>query len=208
MQQPYRQTELLFPTPIKLIQFTDLSVCLKAKETIYSLDKNERLSDDELHWCTPDDLHLRKEFLDLKNLIMHEVSLYLDELGVVREGEKMLCMWANISKCKNRHAVHMHPNSFLSGVLYLSTPGIPGNIGFKDPRPGAEILSFKYTESSLLKHRTREVIPTTGLMILFPSWLSHGTNRGDFSDSEDRISISFNVMPSGKFIDYSRRIEL
>lgn len=208
MSQPHRQTELIFPTPIHLVQFTDVSFCYRARESIYKLDLSERLSDDELHWCTPDDLHLRPEFAELKSVIMSEVSLYLDKLGVIRNGEKMLCMWANVSKSKNRHAVHIHPNSFLSGVLYLSAPKIPGNIGFKDPRPGAEILTFNYTEESVFKHRTREVIPQLGLLILFPSWLGHGTNRGKFDDDEDRISLSFNVMPTGNFTDYSRRIEL
>jgi uncharacterized protein (TIGR02466 family) len=139
---------------------------------------------------------------------MSEVSLYLDELGVIRDSEKMTCMWANISKSKNRHAVHMHPNSFLSGVLYLNTPGTPGNIGFKDPRPGAEILAFNYKEDSVFKYRTREVEPKEGLLILFPSWLQHGTTRGNFEDLEDRISLSFNILPTGNFTDYSRRISL
>lgn len=208
MQENYRQTELIFPTPIKIVQFSDTSFCIRARDAIYNLPPSQRLSDDELHWCTPDDLHLRPEFSELTSYVMKEASLHLNELGVIREGEKMLCMWANVSKSKNRHAVHIHPNSFLSGVLYLSAPGKPGNIGFKDPRPGSEILAFDYKEDSILKHRTREVIPNLGLMILFPSWLAHGTNRGIFSDNEDRISLSFNIIPTGQFTDYSRRIEL
>jgi uncharacterized protein (TIGR02466 family) len=208
MQQPHRQTELIFPTPIHLVQFTNLGFCTRAKNAIYNLDRKERLSSDELHWCTPDDLHLRQEFIELKNVIMSEVSLYLDNLGVIRDGEKMTCMWANVSKSKNRHAVHIHPNSFLSGVLYLNAPSVAGNIGFKDPRPGAEIFAFDYKDDSIFKHRTREVVPKEGLLILFPSWLGHGTTRGNFDDSEDRISLSFNILPTGNFTDYSRRISL
>jgi len=208
MQTPHRQTELIFPTPIHLVQFIDLGFCARARNAVYNIKVKERLLSDELHWCTPDDLHLRSEFSELKNIVMSEVSLHLDKLGVVRDGEKMTCMWANISKSKNRHAVHMHPNSFLSGVLYLNTPGTPGNIGFKDPRPGAEIFAFDYNEDSIFKHRTREVEPKEGLLILFPSWLQHGTTRGKFDDSDDRISLSFNILPTGNFTDYSRRISL
>jgi uncharacterized protein (TIGR02466 family) len=208
MQQPHRQTELLFPTPIHLVQFTNLEFCARAKNAVYNIDHTERLSNDELHWCTPDDLHLRTEFTELKTIVMSEVSLYLDELGVIRDGEKMTCMWANVAKSKNRHAVHMHPNSFLSGVIYLSAPGVAGNIGFKDPRPGAEILAFNYKEDSVFKYRTREVVPQEGLLVLFPSWLQHGTTRGNFEDSDDRISLSFNILPTGNFTDYSRRISL
>ena len=208
MQQPHRQTELIFPTPIHLVQFADLGFCVRARNAVYNISQQERLSNDELHWCTPDDLHLRSEFNELKNIIMSEVSAYLDNLGVIREGEQMTCMWANVAKSKNRHAVHMHPNSFLSGVIYLSTPGIAGNIGFKDPRPGAEILAFNYKDDSVFKHRTREVVPKEGLLILFPSWLQHGTTRGNFDDNEDRISLSFNILPTGNFTDYSRRISL
>jgi uncharacterized protein (TIGR02466 family) len=204
----HRQQELLFATPLHIVQFFDTGFCDRAVAAIYALGKHQRISDDDLHWCTPDDLHVRPEFQELKSLILQEATLLFDNLGVIRTGEKMTCMWANISKAKNRHAVHMHANSYYSGVIYLNTPSNPGNIGFKDPRPGAEVFAPNYTEESIYKHRTREVQPEKGRLIFFPSWLHHGTARGTFDDSEDRISLSFNLVPEGPMTGYSRKLEL
>ena len=82
-------------------------------------------------------------------------------------------MWANMSKAANRHALHPHGNSYMSGVLYLSTPKDCGNIGFKDPRQGNEIIVPDYTEDSIFKNRTIEVEPKKGLLLMFPSYLIH-----------------------------------
>ena len=117
-------------------------------------------------------------------------------------------MWANVSKSKNRHALHLHANSYFSGVLYLDAPSSPGNIGFKDPRVASEMLSFDYKLGSMFKERTIEIEPKPGRMLMFPSWLSHGTKPGNFNDSENRISLSFNVLPKVNVQDFSRKISL
>jgi uncharacterized protein (TIGR02466 family) len=102
--------------------------------------------------------------------------------------------------------LHPHSNSFFSGVLYCETPGISGNIGFKDPRPAAEVLYFDYADNSIFKERTVEIEPKKGRLVMFPSWLYHGTKSGFFSENENRISLSFNIMPVTEVTDFSKKI--
>ena len=39
----------------------------------------------------------------------------------------------------------------------------------------------------------REVCPTEGLLVLFPSWLSHSVTRLGDSAAGERIAVAFNV---------------
>ena len=43
---------------------------------------------------------------------------------------------------------------------------------------------------------------------MFPSWLHHGTRPGNFDDTQDRIALSFNVLPKCNVMDFSRKISL
>jgi len=203
-----RQTQLIFPTPVHIVDFSDTEFCDKASLAVRAILDNGEGGGDDVCWCTPDNLDLRPEFSEIKNIILSEVGKVFDYIGLVRDDFYMTCMWANVSKPKNRHALHPHANSYYSGVMYLEAPGIPGNIGFKDPRPSSEILSPDYIQNSIFKLRTIEFEPKKGRLIMFPSWLHHGTRPGNFDENLNRISLSFNIMPRCVITDHTRRITL
>lgn len=198
--------ELIFPTPIYIFDYgkqESISIALNYIKNIQN--KNW---ESETCWSTNDDLHTISNFELLKKQIMQNVKQVFDDIGLIRESEYITCMWANVSKKLNRHNMHMHSNSFWSGVIYLSAPKNPGNIGFKDPRISSELFAMDYENDSIFRHRTIEVEPIVGRLILFPSWLYHGTRQGDFDDSQERVSLSFNILPKTKITDYSRKMEL
>lgn len=203
-----RQTVLLFPTPIYVVDFHDNDFCDHAATAVKNIKNNNEGFGDHLCWTTPDDLHTRPEFGELKKILFDEIDKVFDEVGLIRESFYITCMWANISKSENRHALHLHANSYFSGVIYLEAPEDSGNIGFKDPRVASELLSFDYTDDSIFKNRTIELEPRKGRLLIFPSWLHHGTRPGTFDDSLDRIALSFNVMPRCNVQDFSRKISL
>ena len=101
----------------------------------------------------------------------------------------------------NHQDRHRHPNSMLSGVLYLQVPeqseeysGIVIETGhFQFPN-----FQFEYQCQSN-KYNTQSVyIPVkTGEMIIFPSWMEHyvATNQ---SATESRKVIAFNTFMRGK----------
>ncbi|MEO1134146.1 MAG: tetratricopeptide repeat protein [Cyanobacteria bacterium J06639_1] len=84
---------------------------------------------------------------------------------------------------------HTHPESVVSGVLYLQIPpscreGDRGNLRFSPQRseqPGDRSTHF-------------DISPKTDDLVFFPSYLWHGTVP--FDGSEERICIAFNVTPS------------
>ena len=196
--------ELIFPTPIYIHDFKNLTLLDKPKN--YILNYAKKLFVSETCWSTEDNLHTQDAFFDFNLEVKKIIKEIFDDIGIKREEEVITCMWANVSKKLNRHNLHLHPNSFFSGVVYINAPKNSGNIGFKDPRTASELLAFDFEPNSIFEHRTIEVEPVTGRMIIFPSWLYHGTRQGEFSDNENRISLSFNVIPKTNVIDYSRKI--
>lgn len=195
--------ELLFSTPLYIFDYGDVEILKSPLD--YVLNKSERLFVSETCRSTEDHLHTLPEFSNLVFDIRTKIKQIFDDIGLIRDAEIITCMWANVSGKLNRHNMHLHPNSFFSGVLYLNAPDNAGNIGFKDPRYGSELLSFDFEEHSIFKHRTIEVEPITGRLIFFPSWLYHGTRQGEFSNKENRVSLSFNIMPKTKVEDYGRK---
>jgi uncharacterized protein (TIGR02466 family) len=107
----------------------------------------------------------------------------------------MTGMWSNVQESGMMHHVHQHPNSFLSGVLYISIPECenPGRIHFTDPRQAKNMVYADFKKESCISSRTIWIKPTTGTLLLFPSWLEHGTEHFISNNKDDiRVSLSFN----------------
>lgn len=96
--------------------------------------------------------------------------------------------WLNLSKQGDFHHVHNHPNSMISGVLYIET-GEDDIIQFHRNR---EISSFLYetTEYNQYNSLTWYVPVKIGELFLFPSHLYHEVPR---VNSGKRVSLSFNT---------------
>ena len=73
---------------------------------------------------------------------------------------------------------HSHPNSILSGVLYLDVPADSGEIQFHKPDNyhnwiNTDTLRFMVDEFHEYNCDTWRIPPTTGQMFRFPSHLRH-----------------------------------
>ncbi|MDY6921196.1 MAG: TIGR02466 family protein [Pseudomonadota bacterium] len=102
--------------------------------------------------------------------------------------------WANKLGFGEYNSLHCHPNSFWSGVYYVTGNEAPpehpfsGKLELLDPRPGA---SLAYAEQTNLYGRFL-INPVPGQVVVFPSWLQHQVHPC-FSE-QPRISVAFNVI--------------
>ena len=189
-----KKVDLLFPTPI-VHGHIDLGICEKIAILVLGMIDKEQLN--KTKWATTkDNLNMLKEFVEIKNIIDDEMEdVATNVLKLEKNSLKMACMWANVHKNGSHHDTHQHPNSYMSGVLYLNIPkdSIPGNIKFTDPRPAKNMFYANFIEDSPLSARNWFYTPSTGSLFFFPSWLEHGTNRFE-TENENylRISLSFN----------------
>ncbi|MEO9213905.1 MAG: putative 2OG-Fe(II) oxygenase, partial [Caulobacteraceae bacterium] len=87
------------------------------------------------------------------------------------------------------HADHLHPMGWLSSACYIALPGAVerGHEGWlKFGQPGVR------TEPPLAPEYF--VKPEPGLLVLFPSWMWHGTVP--FSGDEPRLTVAFDIVPA------------
>ena len=95
---------------------------------------------------------------------------------------------------------HVHPIAQWSGVYYVRVPrrvasgSAGGCLRVTDPRPAAMMVTLGANDRQFFEGRS--VCPTPGLLVLFPSWLSHSVDRLDddaLDGGERRVAIAFNV---------------
>ena len=143
-------------------------------------------------WQSEKDLHHVDEFRGLVACIHDAAERVLEFLKIGDSAIEITGLWANINPKGAAHAVHSHPNNFLSGVYYLRAPEDANTVNFHDPRPQTGIIRPPVTE--LTAENTDQVVVevSDGTLLLFPSWLPHSVNAS--ASDETRISVSFNLM--------------
>jgi len=91
---------------------------------------------------------------------------------------------------QGHHISHMHPAGWLSSALYVS---LPPEVAAGS---GQGALTFGVPDASLgldLPPR-RTIQPREGLLVLFPSYLWHGTTP--FRSASPRLTVAFDALPA------------
>lgn len=103
-------------------------------------------------------------------------------------------VWININNFKDSNQLHFHPNSFLSGVYYVDFFKNGGNIVFQNPAYDVMMSNWNLDdmkEFNSFNSACYKIVPNTGDLMLFPSWLKHKVEPN--LTTKDRVSISFNL---------------
>jgi uncharacterized protein (TIGR02466 family) len=100
--------------------------------------------------------------------------------------------WLNYTKEGQYHHKHAHPNSLISGVLYMKADESKDKIYFF--RDGYEQIKLPTDKFNLFNSNSWWLPVSSGDLVLFPSSLTHmvETVKGD-----ERISLAFNTFPVG-----------
>jgi len=116
-------------------------------------------------------------------------------------------MWANVSGRGNANQYHTHPGSFWSAVAYVddgyegsTDPALGGELQLSDPRmPMVRMTApdLRLKDQAGIAQKSEPIMrPTTGLIVMFPSWLQHAVRP--FHGAGTRISIAINLIPARK----------
>jgi uncharacterized protein (TIGR02466 family) len=194
-----RKLDTLFPTFVHVTEFEDKDFFKTFADMIMNEMGDIQLQTLESYDAVPtaDHLHTLKDFQPLFEFLDKETKdFFKNYLGIDKKSTHMSCMWANVQRRKSKHGVHTHPNSFWSGVLYIDIPEgydtHAGNLVFVDPRPGSLATHYDSENARIPTIHNMSYVPKTGMLILFPSWLQHGTTTCHLPEGEYRISLSFN----------------
>tara|TARA_R110001592_G_scaffold255352_1_gene518902 strand:- start:55 stop:624 length:570 start_codon:yes stop_codon:yes gene_type:complete len=100
--------------------------------------------------------------------------------------------WFNIQGKGSILKEHTHPNSLISGILFIKTDKHSSNIYFHNPNP--YVYYTKQTDkNNIYSNECISFKPEIGTLIIFPSWLKHGSYFTE-NKSIKRIIFSFNVI--------------
>ena len=139
-----------------------------------------------------EDLHNREQFVDLISCIDSTAQTVLRFLKIGHNAIEITGCWANINASGASHAIHSHPNNFLSGIYYVHMHPGADSVNFHDPRPQTGIIRPPVTE--LTSQNTDQVVVTVsdGMLLMFPSYLAHSVAPNE--SDKLRISISLNMV--------------
>ena len=112
--------------------------------------------------------------------------------------------WANYTKKNQYHHTHEHPNSFISGVLYINANEAHDKITLH--KKSYQQIKPVPTEWNWYNSDSWFYTVKTGMIILFPSGTTHNveTKVGD----NKRISLAFNTFFKGTMGENSQLTEL
>lgn len=101
--------------------------------------------------------------------------------------------WANVNGRGDSNKAHVHGGCFWSGVYYVEVPDSEtGQLLLHDPRmPALRMYAPNLRFKGAGPEQVVKVQPKTGLMVIFPGWLSHSVDRWE-GDGE-RVSVAFNI---------------
>jgi len=146
---------------------------------------------------TSDDRYVltHRTMASLYDFVQSCVSEYFSKLYAPKNkvSLRVTQSWLNYSKPGEWHHKHNHPNSFISGVLYMKAAKESDKIYFyKDGYQTFEIPASSFNPFN----STSWWLPVeTGKLILFPSSLTHSVQKVE--GEHTRISLSFNTFPVG-----------
>jgi hypothetical protein len=128
----------------------------------------------------------------VKALDIH-IKNYADRTGYWY-GEYRLHSWYTIQQKYSILSRHPHPGACFSGVMFINVDKDSSPLVFDTPNPYT--IYDNYNKLTEFVHSNYTIIPEVGDLVIFPSWLYHGS--GDkFNMTDNRTIISFNV--SNKF---------
>jgi uncharacterized protein (TIGR02466 family) len=131
---------------------------------------------------------------NLNGFLQSSVDEYLKTIYAPKHEVKLRITqsWLNYTKEGQYHHKHAHPNSFISGVLYLKADASKDKIYFY--KDGYQQIKLPTEQFNLFNSDSWWIPVAAGELVLFPSSLTHmvETVQGD-----ERISLSFNTFPVG-----------
>lgn len=197
------QTRTLFPTRLYEAELEDADLLAELEASIWMLEQGDAAGrkwcetegyDGYTSYASLDDLPVRTPaFGALKPILDTHADAYASELGWDMDGRALALdgLWVNILGEGGTHSGHIHPNSVISGTIYIAVPKGAGALKLEDPR--LPLMMAAPPQRAGLPDDERRFVyypPRPGQITMWESWLRHEVmiNRS----ADPRLSISFN----------------
>jgi len=142
-----------------------------------------------------EDFNILKKYKELNKEINKAVGATIKEILMLKNiNYRIYSSWLTKTKPGGFSASHNHCNSWLSGIYYpKGDPGFTVTFSYDHITP----FFTPPTEYNIFNSRSWSITAEDNLLILFFSQLRHKIMPNQ--SKEDRFSLSFNLVPKGKF---------
>lgn len=190
----------LFPSPVAVIE--EFLTCEECNVIFnFCIDYKNKLPNGSHHLLKGDSYSLPRTsdywFIDtldrhinfsLSDKISEQLVLHSELLGLPKM--QISNSWFNIQNEGSVLEQHTHPNSTISGALYINADQGSNEICFENPVP--YIWNVHYVDGKTkYSGRYFKIKPQNGMLILFPSWMRHGSLFAE-NKTNNRLVVSFN----------------
>ena len=142
------------------------------------------------------DLHKKEHLSFLVEYINHELEKVRVSEKMRFEFLKVHLMWCNKRVPNQWHPIHHHPNSYVSGIIYLTTNDARTWFSAPNqwhPHTLRETTINPYHNQTEDSDIIEKIESVAGKMIIFPSHMPHSVDNN--KSKSDRYTISFNAFP-------------
>lgn len=185
----------LFPVPVVEYDlernFTDQELehflCLEKETNLYNYNSVDT------------DILSHNKINDIGNFIKTKLQDYFVNVYQPRNKLEIYITqsWINYSDPGQSHHKHAHPNSLISGVLYIDVDESVDNIKFHRNDPSV-IFHIPSDHNNIWNSGYWKINNFCGQLLLFPSTLPHSVDEvPDSKKRLQRISLSFNSFVKG-----------
>ena len=136
---------------------------------------------------------------DFNTDILSEISVDLNkplqeysDQSKIKIINKIIDSWFNIQDKESVLKEHAHPNAILSGGLFINVGKKASQLYFHNPNPFVYYTDKKESLNDYT-YEWHSFNPKKGDLIIFPSWLRHGSNQNK-NFYNKRTVISFNAV--------------
>lgn len=181
----------LFPLPIGSFKL-DREFTKKELDFINKLETRPNMGNTT---SKDNNLFNRKELKSLAAFVQDSVDSYFAAVYAPKHDVKLRFTqsWANYTQPGQHHHKHAHPNSLVSGVIYINADPSKDKIYFY--RDGYQQIKLPQGTFNPYNSESWWLEAATGQMYLFPSSTTHMVQTVEAA--ETRISIAFNTFPQG-----------
>lgn len=200
------QVNGIFATPVAILMLTDsaavneaLKATILAREQSHPSTSHSNLggwqsSWDFAEWSGP----AGQQVLGAARHVADQLTS--DRQGQKRKIDWKVNAWANVNRESHGNEFHTHPGAFWSGCYYVddggvgADPSLGGQFEIQDPRgvaPAMYAPGLAFAVPGGQSCGASELVtPRGGMILMFPSWLSHAVRP--YTGGGTRISIAFN----------------
>ena len=184
----------LFPSPfMKVDGFLDATMLSKLDARVRDQQRASNSATDLLSHTDTVDPSEDPLFSELRELVAPHLVRFGQLLFAKELNWYVTGMWMNVLERGGKQFMHTHANSFISAIIYVTTPHESARTVFRKSSGGTE---FIFKNDVPMGHFSSDtwILPDAkaGDLALYPSYLMHGVPP---NEGEQRITVAMNAVP-------------